>query len=337
MRNHLLTGDTAPIVGPGAGALLTLLAYGSLAGLAYAWRTTFGAALEWLADRFDALSFHIPFAGRVRPFGPIAAAFRSVDHSIQHNLAARALGAGHAFWKHVHQLAHDVESLGRWAEHTTANIGHAFARFEHKTLRRWERRILHFAAGIVHAVVRPVRRFIVHLIRLVRREVNAARRIIHRVYRDLLHWLRWVRREARRTWRDLRWLERRLRRAERWIEGDGFGRLVALALHRLGLSWLFHHNILKLARSAYRWSWHEVRAIIGYLSKWSNPFELQQFARSIEPELHLIRRLLHNRIIEFRTRREAPGPVNVPPEMGTIGASAARAEAAGPVNVRPEM
>lgn len=249
MLTGAVAAPAAPAVGYGAAALFTLLAFLVCAGLNHAWGATLGWGFKWLADQFDALSFHVKFIGRVRPLGPIAASFRWVDRQVSHLLGVAALNTEHAFVYCIHGFAHTIEYMAAEIARLSATVYHAALRFDRVILPRWLRHAYRFSLHAAHVVERRLARearVAWHAARNAEKAIlHTARVALHASTHALDYTERWVGRTAKQARR----FERMIARLNRLTIGLGAAVLVGTALERLGLRWLRCRNTKKIGHA----------------------------------------------------------------------------------------
>jgi hypothetical protein len=234
----------APAAGLGAGALITLLAWLICFTLAYIWRRSFGAMLQWLADEIDRVRLpHVLGGGHV--LGPVSAAFRFVDTRIEGSLDYAANHTEHAaVWLFNHAaarfdqlgreiggLAFDVAVWGHNLVHGT--IPRELAAAQRVTVARLDALRARVPA-LVHGAVAPLRATVNRLTVAVEHEFDVLGRRIGRVGSRVGRLEHTVEGELGR-----------LSRVEKLLGVAAFTALVGAALGRLGLRWLRCGNVRK--------------------------------------------------------------------------------------------
>jgi hypothetical protein len=238
---QLVTGAVvaplAPAAGLGAGALITVLAWLICFTLAYIWRRSFGAMLQWLADEIDRVRLPT-IAGGGHVFGAVSSAFRAADNAVEGALVYAANATEHAAVWLFHETAARFDQLGREIG------GLAF------DVSRWGSHLIH--ATIPHEIATRTR-LLWHALRVaearstaaIRTEAHAWRAGVNKLTVAVEHEYDLLGRRIGRVGTRVGRLERtvegeigRLSRVEKLLGVAAFTGLVIRALDRLGLRWL---------------------------------------------------------------------------------------------------
>ena len=135
MHPHLLTGEALPLVPLAGDAILGIATLGTVLvflvclGLREGWDHTIGYGLRWIANKAEGVVIDLGWFGTYHVLGPIADAFRWIDHGISHALAVAALNTekasawlwhltGRVFWWSVHETKHLALDAWHMFEHT---------------------------------------------------------------------------------------------------------------------------------------------------------------------------------------------------------------------------
>jgi hypothetical protein len=239
----------APAAGWGIATLSTLLAFIVCIGLVQVWKHTLGAALRWLADEFDALEIAVRWIGHIRPLGPIAAAFRTVDANVFHALGWAALKSQHAWNYCANQAAASLRHIAREVEHLSTSLYHATGQLVTVVLPRWERHALRLAGHATHVAIVAVRRQIAVRLALVRHELRAVEAHAAHALHRAEHALDWSAGRVGRLDRRLESQAKRLEGLRKHFGAVAFAGLVAAALTKLGLGWLRCSNTKRTAKA----------------------------------------------------------------------------------------
>jgi chemotaxis regulatin CheY-phosphate phosphatase CheZ len=244
--------EVAPAAVPLAEVAVGLFAFAAFlacAGLNHVWGATAGWSLRFLADQLDSLEIHVRWIGRVRPLGPIAAAFRWVDHETQRLLGIAALNSQHAATYLFGEAAKQVKWIGREIlalSHLQFTGIHTLL---HTTLPRLEHRALLRARSIAHGVEHRVTVNIGSLRRELRIGVKGLQRAVIRADHAAARALDWSEGAFGRAEKTARAQAKRLSALERFALSAAFAAAVAVALRRLGMKWLRCSNTKKAAKS----------------------------------------------------------------------------------------
>jgi len=236
----------------GAAALFTLLAWAAMLGLQHGWGATFGPALQWIADKFDAVAIRIPHLGHIRPFGTVAAAIRALDHNVKHALGAAALNCEHAttyLWSHA---AAQVRNIARWIEDVGLDIGVLVHRIEHRVIPRAIRWAVHIATHTARVIAHDVERVAARWYRHALHDIQLVKAYALRAEHAAAHALGWSEVHVGRTAKQARAHARRISRLEGLLTGAAAVALVGTALGKLGLRWLRCSNVKRTGRALCR-------------------------------------------------------------------------------------
>lgn len=248
---HLVTGafvaPLAPAAGLGAGALITILAWLICFTLAYIWRRSFGAMLQWLADEIDRV--HLPaIAGGGHIFGAVSRAFRSADNAVEGALVYAANATEHAAVWLFHEATALFDQMGRELGGLAYDVS------------RWGSHLIH---ATIPREVSTGTRLLWHSLRVatarataaIRTEAHAWRAGVHKLTVAVEHQYDVFGRKLSRIGTRVGRIERsaqaeaaRIANLEKRLGAAAFAGLVVAALARLGLGWLRCPSFMRLGR-----------------------------------------------------------------------------------------
>ena len=253
---HLITGEVAPLVPLAGDAVLGIATLGMvlvflvMLGLREGWDHTIGYGLRWLANQAEGVAIDLGWFGTYHVLGPIADAFRWVDHEISHALAVAALNTEHASaW-----LWHQTGRLFWWSVHETKALAvDTWHALEHTVVvtvpdaAKWARReataVAHRLVGYEEAARRAADAELEHLAHVAEHDALAAARTAE-------HALDWSESQVGALWRDLGGLKARLDAIARQLSPAAIVALIgATIFNDLGLGWLKCSQVGQLGRA----------------------------------------------------------------------------------------